>query len=658
MLFQNGGNDVTLVSNEGEHLALEAEGTFLEPGVAIQGTKVVFSRTTAGWALRSLATSEMTANAFFPELFTPNLSQVAIRFYSALSGSKHGKLLIGPVGGSYSTMVSLPEAIGETRIVGANAGTASVPAFSDVVFASVDHALLPVGPEREAAEQAQPGQADLYEWAAGRLQLVNVDSEGKLVSPCGANLGRDTSLGEEPGNALDAVSADGSKIFFSSEAGPCTEEHTQLYMHDVDGETVDVSEPQGVSVPLPARSAVLYDGASTDGSKVFFTTATALTPEAGAGFRLYEYNSEAPAGHQLKLIASNVNGSEGPFNPYVVVSEDGSAVYYHGASTIRNQGQMILVSGIWRYETTTGMTSLVAVPTPPTFESEPAYATPDGQFYLFPSGNGGEPPVEVLGPHGLEPELRGAGHDELYRYDAADGSVTCVSCGEGVAPAKGTTLEPRDAEISFSGAAYPREALAMTDDGQRVFFNTSARLVPQDTNEDSTKEEKEGILASAGPLGVAADVYEWEADGTEEAPGVVCEQVHGCTHLISAGEAVGPERFLGASANGENVFFTSAAQLVPQATPEFTNIYDARVDGGFPPPSPRVRCTSCQGVGSPSLAFSASASETFMSAGNSLALPPPPPLVPRVYCARGRVRHHDKCVKIKKGHRSGLRGRR
>ena len=59
---------------------------------------------------------------------------------------------------------------------------------------------------------------------------------------------------------------------------------------------------------------------------------------------------------------------------------------------------------------------------------------------MFVSGPGG---VEVAGPHGLELEPRGVGHNELYRYDAADGSVMCVSCGEGaVAPAEGEMLEP------------------------------------------------------------------------------------------------------------------------------------------------------------------------------------------------------------------------
>jgi hypothetical protein len=230
---------------------------------------------------------------------------------------------------------------------------------------------------------------------------------------------------------------------------------------------------------------------------------------------------------------------------------------------------------------------------------------------VFPAGEAG---VKIASPHGLPalepPEPRGLGHYELYRYDAADGSVMCVSCGEGVAPAKGNMLEPEPVNGLYISPDTSRSPISISEDGRRVFFQTDARLVPQDTNEDTTKEEE------CGELGPGSDVYEWVQDGTEEIQGVFCRVVNGCTHLISAGEAVGPERFLGASANGRDVFFSSAAQLVPQATPEFTNIYDARADGGFPSPATTAKCTSCQGVGSSPPMIGAPASVTFDGTGN------------------------------------------
>jgi hypothetical protein len=592
--------DQAAVSSDGEHLVLVAKVAFLGPGVSLLGTRAVFSRAPAGWMMQSVTAPGMAGEALNMQLLSPDFSQTALEFEKELN-SKGRTLDVGPIGGPYSTVASVPLAFSEeTRFLGANAGTSGVPAFSNMLLQSEDHALLPLGREREAAEEAKPGRSDLYKWSKGQLRLVNVNNEGKLLNPCGAILG----AGRQEGRAINAVSADGSRVFFTSPEAPglpgCPE--PQLYMR-VDGkETVDVSEPEGISISPSQRGRVVYDGASPDGSKVFFTTGTN---------RLYEYSTDAPVGHRLTLIAEEADTVEEELtNPGFVVSEDGSTVYY-GAK-----------GAIYRYDAITGTKSFVATPSTPARALEPWYTTPDGGFFVFPSGQPGNPAVQLDGPHGREEELRGVGHDELYRYDAADGSVMCVSCGEGVAPAKGEMLEPQPTNGLYNSPDSSRSAISISEDGRRVFFQTSARLVPQDTNESTAAEE-------ALNLGVGADVYEWEQDGTEEAPGVFCSAVNGCTHLISAGEAIGPERFLGASANGDDVFFTSAAQLVPQATPEFTNIYDARVDGGFPPAPPSVECTSCQGVGSPPPAFNTPATETLVGAGNPAPSEPMPPAKPK-----------------------------
>ncbi len=651
MLFEE-NEDKAVVSSDGDHFVLEAHGAYLEPGVSNHGTQAVFSRTPTGWAMKSIPSPGMAGEGVNPQLFSPDLSQVAFNSFSQLAQTREevdesSAFEVGPVGGPYSTLASIPGAGNETGFAGANPGTASVPAFSDVVFHSADHALLPPGPEREAVEKTAPGLQDLYEWTGGRLRLVNVDSEGKLLNPlCGAELGGYSS---ESGQAFGAISADGSKIFFTS----C---NALLYMRVDNIETVEVSEPEGVSVAPSERGQVRYDGASADGSKVFFTTAMDLTPAAEtepSGYKLYEYNTEAPVGSRLTLVASGVASVTHRLNPSVVVSEDGSAVYYEGDYEGRG--------GIFRYETATGKTSFVAVTQETEFASEFLYTTPNGESLLFPSGSKDAPgPVEFLGPDGrLEDELRGAGHEELYRYDAADGSVMCVSCGEGVAPAKVSRLREPGTEYELLPSDGPSTALQMSEDGRRVFFQTNARLVSQDGNETTAKEEGEnGAL-----LGRGTDVYEWEADGTEEEPGVFCGVANGCTHLISAGEDVGPEYFLGASASGDDVFFTSAAELVPQATPEFTNIYDARVGGGFPPPPPSVECTSgCQGVGSPPPLFGVPGSGSFEGAGNPVvpvSVSPPGAGVKKttVRCSKGKRLSHGRCVKAKGGHKRAKAGK-
>jgi hypothetical protein len=643
-------------SSDGEHLALHAQTVFLEPGLHHTGTDAVFSRTASGWAMRSLTAPGTDGESFTPELFSVDLSLTAFLSFTGLNEGAPRTLDEGPVGGPYTPIATgVPR--GSTEIVGANAGAPEAAPFSDVVFQSTDTELLAPGPERQAAEETNPESADLYQQFGGRLRLVQLDSEGHLLDPCGAMPGGGVLVGD----AVNAVSADGSRVFFGSpahpEPAPCFQ--PALYMR-VDGrETVDVSEPEGVSIPRSERGRVRFDGASPDGSRVFFTSESALTPGAGTPPYLYEYLTEAVAGSRLKLIADQTEDATGQYsNPSVVVSGDGSVVYYKATGTVQTGGQSVSVLGVWRYDTRTAVTSFVAEPQPVANNPQPPwYTTSDGRFLLFPAGHHGEGVgVRVLGPHGLEEEPRGLGHQEFYRYDASDGGVRCVSCGEHVTPASGFAEMPaassQGVQAILPRAGGPGAPVEMSNDGGRVFFETSARLLAQDTNENSAEEEEHQEKGSG--RGRAADVYEWEAPGVEDGPGVFCHVANGCTFLLSAGESVGPEQFLGASEDGRDVFISSAAPLVAGAPSGFTSVYDARTGGGFAQKAGAVECTSCQGVGSPVPSFGTPSSASFSGAGNS---PPPaaaagpprskPKSKPKPRCRRGyRRSRHGRCVRV------------
>jgi hypothetical protein len=641
-----------LASGDGEHLALHTLTVYFEPGSHHTGTDAVFSRTASGWVMRSLTTPGMEGETFTPELLSPDFSTTAFVYTSGLSETVPKTLALGPVGAPYTALASAIPRRSGTQIVGGNRGAPGVSAASVVLFESEDHELLPPGSERQAAEETNPGKPDLYEWSGGRLRLVQLDSEGHLVDPCGAMPGG----GPEVGDAVNAVSADGSRVFFGSptnpEPAPCFE--PALYMR-VDGrETVDVSEPEeGVAIPPSKRGRVRFDGASPDGSRAFFTSESALTPGAGVAPYLYEYLTDAVPGSRLKLIANRAEDTTGQFsNPSVVVSGDGSVVYYKATGTVQVSGQPVSVTGVWRYDTRTDATTFVAEPSNTLGNPQPQwYTTSDGRFLLFPAGQLGHG-VRVLGGQGLEEEPRGFGHQEFYRYDANDGSVTCVSCGEGMAPATGVTeiptaqAAPTDFIMKLAGGLGTE--VDLSDDGRRVFFETSARLVAQDTNENAAGEE------SQEGRGRAADVYEWVAPGAEDGAGVLCHVANGCTFLLSAGEAVGPEQFLGASEDGRDVFFSSAASMVPGAPSGFTSVYDARIGGGFAQKAGPVECNSCQGVGSPVPSFGTPASASFAGAGNSplpaAAAGPPrskPKSKPKPRCRRGyRRSRHGRCVRV------------
>jgi hypothetical protein len=143
------------------------------------------------------------------------------------------------------------------------------------------------------------------------------------------------------------------------------------------------------------------------------------------------------------------------------------------------------------------------------------------------------------------------GSVEIYRFDAEasekhEQSIVCVSCSTSGAAGPEAIL-PSSPRTLINGANRQRSVL---DDG-RVFFTTTAALVPQDVNKK-------------------ADVYEWE---------------EGASHLISGGTSeVSNAVFTDASADGSDVFFTTSQSLVSQDQDEITDLYDAREGGGFPPP--------------------------------------------------------------------------
>jgi len=642
------GVDQIVVSADGEHVALSTLAPF-GPSPSEEGTRVVFSRSAEGWRMVSAVPPGGGALGIEMDVLDPEMSTVGLETVEPYDKSRAFE--VGPVGGPYTRIMSEPagsQVDSFAALEGANEGTPTVAPFHSVLFNSSDHQLLPPGRERELAEEVPEGEQVLYEWSEGRLRLVNVEGEGANLrllpgSECGAALGGSGGKGVEPGNAIGAVSGDGSRVLFETSIPSigCSELGlpSRLWLR-VDGrETVEVSAPApGVTLGPGERSRVSFNEAVVDVSEVFFETSTPLTagetPAEKTEAKLFMYDTRTRV---LSLIALGVTehpGTQLDANPLgVLASEDGSTVYYTGNGS---EGR-----GIYRYDVATGDRRLVAKSLANGGGAEnqaPSYTTPDGRFLVFSSAA-----VEVAGPHGLELEPRGASlvtepHSQLYRYDAASGSVICVSCGSGVAPI-GELVNERG--LVGGGTQRAHAMVQISEDGGHVFFETTAQLVPQDTN----TPDGGASLAYHEP---GIDVYEWEGDGVEEAPGVFCRAVVGCTHLISAGEAVGPEHFLGASRDGRDLFFDSAAQLVPWATPEFPNIYDARVDGGFPRPAAVVECTSCQGVGAPAPLFGAGASATFAGAGDP---PLPSATQPGV---SGKAKRKSRC---RRGFRRNGRGR-
>ena len=632
------GGSNAIPAEGGERFALFTQA-YLGDNPGSLGTTAVFSRSDSGWEMTSLQLTGSGETNSRADIFTPDLAQVGVEAYMQPGrGEGHSPtqtFLVGSPGGPYSTVAttSSTEEIEENdnKLVGGSTN------FDHVVLSSWDDSLLPT-----TVGMSDPQAPNLYDWTNnGQLHIVNVTNGGSLVSECGAAVGLGSTSGSVFfGREHNAVSSDGSKIFFTSplgadvgktsesgctsgeeEGGPPPENPHRLYMRVNDNETVEVSAPQleGTEPCDPGTWSAFYQGASADGSKVFFTTESELTPDHAAcrppgsknlvpDMELYEYNTNTRKliriscgdGHGVPATAEGHVTEKYNESP-AVISEDGTAVYFTATGKL-TENAVENPSGafdLYRYDTVSETLQFIAlIERPPNGGLEPASTSSDGNFFLFPSSG-------VLG------EPRGENHDELYRYANAENSLMCVSCGPGTGPApEAGTTRPANQGTLAPGDLTPAYK-AMSNDGRFAFFNSTAQLVPRDTNSASKAEEE---LANPKDQ----DVYEWEAVGTEEAPGVFCREIDGCTHLITSGNSENTSLLLGVSTDASNVFFETSARLVPQDEDDFPDIYDARINGGFAAPATPIRCAgeACRLIPSASPVISTPLSATFFGAGN------------------------------------------
>ena len=184
-----------------------------------------------------------------------------------------------------------------------------------------------------------------------------------------------------------------------------------------------------------------------------------------------------------------------------------------------------------------------------------ARTSTNGQYLAFTSTNS-------LTGYDNTDQSSGSPDPEIFRYDAATGKLACASCNpNGVAPSAGGAVV-NGPYATLSAPAYLQRYVS--DSGQ-VFFDTAEQLLPRDTN-------------------AVKDVYEWEPDGTGSCHSAA--ENHGCMDLLSGGTSVDPSLFLDASTSGNDVFLATTQQLVQADNDGAYDIYDARVDGGFPAAGP------------------------------------------------------------------------
>jgi hypothetical protein len=489
------------------------------------------------------------------------------------------------------TSTETPGDCGEPRFAGVSADDKSA------LFES-EARLTPEAVEGNATQGERT--FNLYDSVAGHVHLVNVLPDGK--PDVNATFGGVSTEhegaspdGEEVLQRLsEVVSSDGSRVVWTDRNSG------DLYVRE------SPADPAARTVLVAVGGE--YMGASADGSRIFYTK--------GGDLFIYDVNTETARDLTSRGAVLGVLGN----------GADGAHVYFAAegvlAANENTNGETPTAGQPNLYVGGTGETRFIATLSPEDntmvgaspFNGEPfwgdwrgdllkrtAEVTPDGQHVVFTSrrsltgydNNGGC----------TNEEREATGCPEIFTYEASSQKLSCASCNPTGAPPTAATTQvglpvyPGGNGGAFlptptHGASGTYQIRTISDDGSRVFFDTAEPLAPQDTNN-------------------VQDVYEWERAG-----GGTCEDAKGCVYLLS-GTVSGEEAYLvDASASGNDVFFTTRGKLVPQDRNEQVDLYDARVDGGFPETSVSCTGTGCQGVPPAPPSFATPSTVTFSGTGN------------------------------------------
>jgi hypothetical protein len=709
--LEKGGNAVEYpgarASVSGDGVTYLSTGAFAEPKGFALLARYLSRRGPDGWSTSNITPPYVTDEANIEEpfeelLFTPELTAglLSSKFAPLVGGEPPGyfNLYLWREGqASYQTVSDVVPPLSEIQpyVSGFGLRPVSVGASSDFTHVVFEQ-------EASLTEGASPDRVHIYEWTAGRLSQVDVPPEGVSFEDDDEAGGPTNYYSVARGDMWHAVSGDGSRVFFTGgepESGGRHEGRLgQLFVREnpmapqspsehgvctvaVDACTVEVSASQR-NVPDPhGPQPAFFRSASVDGSLVFFVSSAELTDDANTGPddnapNLYAYDLNTGVLSDLSVDTSAGDASGAGVVGLVSAAEDGSYVYFvaNGVLASNTSGPLAEKAepGNCPLQGGTGEEPLCNLYVehfngsawePPRFIaklvgdnndekdwegyaeglSENAHGpgehsvrvTPDGTRLAFQSvwSLTGYDNVPVS-HEGCENERCGV--SEVYLYDALNGSLVCASCDpNGAAPVGRAELGGSYGEEgnAFSTPSQYYEARNLSVNGQRLFFQSRDPLVSSDTNGRQ-------------------DVYEWEADGEGS-----CTLEPGCVLPVSDVAGEDDSFFMDASPSGNDVFIATGDQLVSSDTDDLRDVYDVRVDGGFPaPPVAPPACAgadACRGPAAAGQGLGSPASATFSGAGNLTPAPPPtstakskPKLRVKVKaCRRGFVRRHGRCVR-------------
>ncbi len=667
------GYSVTQAAADGSgivYASLEAIGEDVQ-GKAATRPQILSTRMPGGWRSQDISLphglaseSESAANMATGNreyhLFSPDLSLAMVEPTGVVAplspeASERTIYLRNNENGTYRPLVTPADVSTQVKFGGEKEGeegssevefVVGTPDLAHVIFASAfaltpearveDCAPSEVQPDGVCGSHVEPGSTNqnLYEWSAGRLQLVDVLPNGEPV-----NLAQSGSvqIGAPNSNSLDsmvahAFSDDGRWVVWHVSAiGPVSS--APLYVRDmVEGETFELGGAH-------AR----FETMSSDGSRVFFLengelyefetasrTTTDLTAAHGSG--------ESSAGVQDAVLGRSDDGSyvyfvakgvlangaiSGSDNLYVLHYEEGAWSTKHVA-TLSSQDEHDWYAEGGKSENTLGNFAAHTVD----LTKVVSRVSSDGRFLAFMSE------MPLTGYDNLD-AVSGQRDEEVFLYDAVKDRLVCASCNPTGARPVGffesnensivgplmdantvwanhwiaASIPPWNGGANQRGEHQPR----FLSDSGRLFFNSTDGLVPQDTN---------GL----------ADVYEYEQPGIGSCEGssaTFSEGSDGCVSLVSSGTSSGESAFMDASENGDDAFFITNARLTAADYDTNLDVYDAHVCSAGAPcltvPVAPPACSSgdsCKAAPSPQPEiFGPTPSATFSGVGNVVEEP-------------------------------------
>ena len=647
-----GGSGAVQASEDGSAITYLASAPLGEPAGNAAATQVLSRRSTSSWNSQDIA--------------PPNNEPVKLHFENGEPFRLFSNTLSE---GVLQTNVNEPT---ESAIMlrDNNTGTSQTLATSEL-------------PQQIEFEDATPGFSDLilntsgsasngvYEWSDGVATQVNILEDGE-PAPGGffggtrlKNVGRHGGPSEFAGR--HAVSDDGSRAVWGTE--------TQLFSRDMlTKETVQLD------VGPASSGGGVFQLASSDGTRVFFTDETPLTTVAAPN-SLYMFN--IPTRELTDLGPVGILHAEGPHNaPHLGdevlgANNAGTAVYVTseevltetpnagGEKAVTGGGNVFLIhealagSSTWNISFIATLTSSDEVgynPHPGAAESQhltglPVRVSENGEYFAFMTDRS----LLFSSTHGIvrydnRDANSGVSDEEVFLYDAATHGLVCASCDPtGARPAgeldtgqyPGLPMDPnrtwgpspteqeeteegRGPRGHWLAAAIPPWNEALHASG---FFGNGVFELPVYASRvlsDSGRlffDSADGLVAQ--DVNRAEDVYEFEPGGLGSCPGSAGGQ--GCVALISSGQGAGDSDFVDASVTGDDVFFTTGQPLVAADVDPAVDMYDAHVCSAGAPclPASPVASPPCGSTDSCRAAqalqpgvFGVPASATFSGAGN------------------------------------------